>query len=237
MLLAIDTSTPQIGLALYDGAQVLAEHLWTSKARHTVELAPAVAEMLNHAGIKLDQVKALGVAIGPGSFTSLRVGLSFAKGLAFAMSLPVVGINTLDVAAAGQPANISVPLICTLPAGRGRLAVCRYSPSKTGHNTLRSAWKADGSPSIMTAEALSAAVVQDCMVCGDLTAAERQVLKKNGFIRLVSPALSTRRPGILAELAYLRWQTGSLDDIASLAPLYLHLAEPIPDVKPGPEAA
>ena len=46
MLLAVDTSTPQIGLALYDGAQVLAETLFTSKARHTVELAPAVADMI-----------------------------------------------------------------------------------------------------------------------------------------------------------------------------------------------
>ena len=63
MLLAVDTSTPQIGLALFDGAQVLAESLWTSKARHTVELAPAVAEMLTHAGIRIEQIKALGVAI------------------------------------------------------------------------------------------------------------------------------------------------------------------------------
>ena len=72
MLLAVDTSTPQIGLALYDGAQVLAESLWTTKTRHTVELAPAVAEMLAHTGAKMDEVRAIGVAIGPGSFTSLR---------------------------------------------------------------------------------------------------------------------------------------------------------------------
>ncbi|MFO7584161.1 MAG: tRNA (adenosine(37)-N6)-threonylcarbamoyltransferase complex dimerization subunit type 1 TsaB, partial [Anaerolineales bacterium] len=75
MLLALDTSTPQIGIALYDGARVLAEHLWVSKARHTVELAPAVAQMLQQTGTDISQVAAVGVAIGPGSFTSLRVGL------------------------------------------------------------------------------------------------------------------------------------------------------------------
>ncbi|HEY3310907.1 MAG TPA: tRNA (adenosine(37)-N6)-threonylcarbamoyltransferase complex dimerization subunit type 1 TsaB [Anaerolineales bacterium] len=230
MLLAIDTSTPQIGLALYDGVQVLAEYLWASKARHTVELAPAVADVLKHAGSKIDQVKALGVAIGPGSFTSLRVGLSFVKGLAFAQSLPVVGINTLDVVAASQPANPGTRLVCLLPAGRGRLAVCWYGLPKPGHGAHRPAWQAEGSPVIMTAEALSAAVTQDCLVCGDLNAVERQTLKKNQYVRLVSPALSTRRPGILAELAYIRWQAGSVDDASSLAPLYLHLADPIPDV-------
>jgi tRNA threonylcarbamoyladenosine biosynthesis protein TsaB len=230
MLLAVDTSTPQIGLALYDGAQVLAESLWTSKARHTVELAPAVTEMLTHASIKMEQVKALGVAIGPGSFTSLRVGLSFVKGLAFAQSLPTIGVNTLDVVAAGQPAG-NLPLVCILPAGRGRLAVCTYlndHPLSQASN-----WRANGGPSIMTAEALNESITQDSVICGDLNTAERLVLKKNGHIRLVSPALSTRRPAILAELAYTRWQDGAVDDLSSLAPLYLHIAEPIPDGTSG----
>ena len=247
MLLAVDTSTPQIGLALYDGAQVLAESLWASKARHTVELAPAVAELLTRTSIRIEQIKALGVAIGPGSFTSLRVGLSFIKGLAFALSLPVIGINTLDVAAAGQPAA-SLPLVCTLPAGRGRLAVCWYAVPEPGQASQPASapgaywnpnfpWQAQGGASIMTAEALSAVITQDSLVCGDLAAGERLALKKNRHIRLVSPALSVRRPAILAELAYTRWQAGSqpglVDDVSNLAPLYLHLSEPIPDGTPG----
>ena len=220
MLLAVDTSTPQIGLALYDGAQVLAESLWTSKARHTVELAPAVAEMLAHTSIKIDEIKALAVAIGPGSFTALRVGLSFIKGLAFARTLPTIGINTLNVVAAGQPGT-RLPLACLLPAGRGRLALGWY-------HIKSNEWQSAGGPVITTAEALAASVERDSVICGDLTATERQILKKNEHIRLVSPALSTRRPAILAELAYTRWQAGRVDDISTLAPLYLHIAEPIP---------
>jgi tRNA threonylcarbamoyladenosine biosynthesis protein TsaB len=220
MLLAVDTSTPQIGLALYDGAQVLAESLWTSKARHTVELAPAVAEMLAHTSHHIDEIKAIGVAIGPGSFTSLRVGLSFVKGLALARTLPVIGINTLDVVAASQPVT-RLPLACLLPAGRGRLALGWYRAKRNG-------WQAAGGPVILTAEALAASVERDSVICGDLTASEREILKKNEHIRLVSPALSTRRPALLAELAYTRWQCGHVDDVASLAPVYLHIAEPIP---------
>jgi tRNA threonylcarbamoyladenosine biosynthesis protein TsaB len=220
MLLAVDTSTSQIGLALYDGAQVLAEFLWTTKTRHTVELAPAVAEMLAYTGVKMDEIKALAVAIGPGSFTSLRVGLSFIKGLAFARSLPTIGVNTLDVVAANQPAT-RLPLACLLPAGRGRLALGWYRAKKNE-------WQAAGQAVIITAEALAASVERDSVICGDLTAAERQILKKNEHIRLVSPALSTRRPAILAELAYTRWQAGRVDDVSTLAPLYLHIAESIP---------
>jgi len=240
MLLAVDTSTPQIGLALYDGDQVLAESLWTSKARHTVELAPAVAEMFAHAGMKISQVKALGVAIGPGSFTSLRVGLSFVKGLAFALTVPVIGINTLDVVAASQPAG-NLPLVCVLPAGRGRLAVCWFVArqgnfkgiNKTLEHASETAWQTQGNSLIMSAAALSTAIIQDTIVCGDLNHEERQTLKHNAFAHLVSPANSVRRPAILAELGYTRWKSGFVDDISSLAPLYLHLADPIPEISPG----
>jgi tRNA threonylcarbamoyladenosine biosynthesis protein TsaB len=76
MLLAVDTSTAQVGLAVYDGAQVAGEYAWRSSQRHTVELAPAVFELLARCGLTMDDIRALGVALGPGSFTSLRVGLS-----------------------------------------------------------------------------------------------------------------------------------------------------------------
>jgi tRNA threonylcarbamoyladenosine biosynthesis protein TsaB len=228
MLLAVDTSTQQIGLALYDGAQVLAEFLWTSKARHSVELAPAVADLLARTSHTIDEIKAIGVAIGPGSFTSLRVGLSFVKGLAFARALPVIGINTLEVIAAGQPAT-RLPLACVLPAGRGRLALGWYRPAAVRRGRAKNnEWQAAGQAVIITAETLAASVERDSIICGDLTASERQTLEKNEHLRLVSPALGTRRPALLAELAYTRWQAGRVDEVSTLAPLYLHIAQPIP---------
>ena len=121
MLLAIDTSTSQIGLALYDGVEVSAETLWRSQHHHTVELAPAVADLLAHTGLAVTEVRALGVALGPGSFTSLRVGLAYVKGLALARHLPVIGIPTLDIVAAAQDVQ-ELPLVAVLQAGRGRLA-------------------------------------------------------------------------------------------------------------------
>jgi len=220
MILAIDTSTPQIGLALYDGARVVAESLWVSKARHTIELAPSVAEMLARTGQTIAEVTALAVALGPGSFTSLRVGLSFVKGLALSRNLPLIGIPTLDVVAAPVALDTR-PLGCLLPAGRGRLALAWFHAQNNG-------WQAAGSPLVTTAETVAAETTSPVILAGDLSAAERQLLSKNENISLVSPALSTRRPGVLAELAWQRLQAGDVDDSHTLAQLYMHIADPIP---------
>jgi len=219
MILAVDTSTSQIGVALYDGARILAEHLWVSQARHTVELAPAVEKMLQQTGLAVAQVTALGVALGPGSFTSLRVGLSFVKGLAMSRNLPLIGIPTLEVVAAPVALD-KRPLACLLPAGRGRLALAWFHAHHNG-------WQAAGSPRVTNAEELSASIERDTLIAGDLTVSERSLLQKNPQITLLSPACSTRRPGILAELAWNRLQAGQVDDLHSLAPLYLHIGEPI----------
>lgn len=220
MLLAVDTSTAQIGLALYDGAQVIAESAWRSSQRHTVELAPAISELLRRCGLTMDDVRALGVALGPGSFTSLRVGLALVKGLSLARHLPLVGIPTLDILAAAQPPS-KLPLGVAIQAGRGRLALGWFKSSKNG-------WQAKGPARVVTVEALADEIQSPSILCGELTSEGRQRLAANPNVHLASPALSMRRPAVLAELAWTRWQAGHTDDEASLAPIYLHVAGPIP---------
>jgi tRNA threonylcarbamoyladenosine biosynthesis protein TsaB len=220
MLLAVDTSTAQVGLALYDGAQVIGEFAWRSSQRHTVELAPAISDLLTRCGFTIEDVGALGVALGPGSFTSLRVGLSLVKGLALARHLPLVGIPTLEILAAAQPAS-KLPLAAVIQAGRGRLALGWYKSSKNG-------WQAKGPARVVTVDALMDEIENPSLVCGELTTEERQKLSEKSDIHLASPVQSVRRPAILAELAWVRWQEGKVDDEASLAPIYLHIAESIP---------
>ena len=220
MLLAVDTSTAQVGLAVYDGVQVLGEYAWRSTQRHTVELAPAVASLLARSGLTMDNIQALGVALGPGSFTSLRVGLSLVKGLALARHLPIVGISTLDAMAAGQPAA-KLPLLVAIQAGRGRLAVGWYKSTKHG-------WQAKGLPRVVSETDLVYEIRTPSIVCGEFTAEDRQRLAKDPLnVHLTSPAHSVRRPAVLAELAWVRWQNGDVDDDATLAPVYLHTAEPL----------
>ncbi len=220
MLLAIDTSTAHTGLAFYDGSQVLAEMMWQSHQHHTVELAPAFTELLKRAEVKMADIEALGVAIGPGSFTSLRVGLSFVKGLALARKLPVIGIPSLDILAGAQPVA-KTPLAAILQAGRTRIALGWY---KAKGNQ----WKSDGDIKISTVDVLADSIDAPTLVAGELTSEERQRLtRKKVNVHLAPPSLCMRRPAILAELAWMRWQSGKVDEAASLAPIYLHVAESI----------
>ena len=213
MLLSVDTSTTQVGLALYDGTNVIAEYAWRSSQRHTTELAPAISELLTRCGLTMEDIKALGVALGPGSFTSLRVGLSLVKGLALSKNIPVIGIPTLDVLAYAQPAS-KVPLICAIQAGRGRFAFGVYKCSKKK-------WQAQGPARVASLEALIEEVKSPSLVCGEFTAEDILKINHENII-VVSPANSVRRPAVLAELAWGRWQAGDVDDEASLAPIYLH---------------
>jgi tRNA threonylcarbamoyladenosine biosynthesis protein TsaB len=209
-----------VGLALYDGSQVVSEYAWRSSQRHTVELAPAVSELLARCGLTMEDVHALGIALGPGSFTSLRVGLSLVKGLALARHLPLVGVPTLDILAAAQPLT-RLPLAAAIQAGRGRLALGWYKRSKNS-------WQAKGPARVATVKALVEEVQSPVMVCGEFTAEERRKLAEKPQIQLLSPAQSVRRPAVLAELAWTRWQAGHVEDEATLAPIYLHAAEPVP---------
>jgi tRNA threonylcarbamoyladenosine biosynthesis protein TsaB len=216
MLLAIDTSTAQVGLALYDGTQILSEMIWTTRQHHTTELAPALAGLLNRCGVSMDMVSALGVAIGPGSFTSLRVGLSLVKGIALARHLPVMGVSTLDVIAAAQPFGKN-PLAVVIQAGRKRIAVGWYK-------CLKYEWKIQGQVKSGTIDELADEIDSPTYVAGELTSVDRSRLaRKRVNVLLASPVNCVRRPSILADLAWARWQKKELDDAASLAPIYLHV--------------
>jgi tRNA threonylcarbamoyladenosine biosynthesis protein TsaB len=171
--------------------------------------------------VTIASVKALGVAIGPGSFTSLRVGLAFVKGLALARHLPLIGIPTLDIVAAPIPL-MDRKLAAVLQAGRGRLAVGWYKSTENG-------WQALGPATTMTAEELEMKIRKPVIICGELTAEDRQCLaRKFKNVMLASPAQCVRRPGVLAEIAWNRWQAGITDAAASLAPIYLHVTGGLP---------
>jgi len=221
MLLAVDTSTRMVGIALYDGIQVLAETAWTSQGHHTVELAPAVAEMLVRTGVTPGDLSALGVATGPGSFTALRIGLAFAKGLAFSEHIPLIGVPTLDVLAAAQPLADKL-FVAVLAAGRKRLAVGWY------HSVNRQ-WQSTGRLESLTLDGLADSITEPTIVCGELDEEARQRLgRKYKNVQLTSPAQSVRRPAVLAELAWKRWEAGDDAHPATLSPIYLHHGEPIP---------
>lgn len=129
MILAIDTSTRLLSIALVDGDIILGEFSWRSLNQHNTQLAAMVQYLLAAADTGAEQLDGVAVAKGPGSFTGVRIGMAAAKGLAMAHQLPFYAVSTLDIAAHTLPPIFAdgIPTIyAALPAGRGRLIAGQY---------------------------------------------------------------------------------------------------------------
>jgi len=221
MLLAIDTATQRIGLALHDGHTIFSECTWAGGRRQTAELAPEVALMLRRAGVTPRALSAVAVAIGPGSFTGLRIGVALAKGLSLAHNLPLVGVPTLDILAWGQPRR-DEPMLALLHAGRGRVAGVWYKWKASG-------WQATSEPDVMTWLELRDRLEAPTYVCGEVDDEGREVLAAQPKAKLAPPALSVRRPGVLAEIAWHKLRSGWDVRPAQVVPVYLRTSsEPSP---------
>jgi len=213
VLLAIDTATRQLSLALHDGQSVLVEYSWRTVNYHTVELAPQTALILRRAGVEPGQLKGLAVALGPGSYTGLRIGLGLAKGLAFAHNVPLFGVPTFEVLMRAQSPR-SERVIALLTAGRGRLIAAAYYWGGK-------AWKADGAPRVLDWATLAADILEPTVICGEHESATPDVMKAlKGRAVFDAPAHSLRRAGYLAEIGWERLQSGRADDPMTLAPIY-----------------
>ncbi|MCZ2097449.1 MAG: tRNA (adenosine(37)-N6)-threonylcarbamoyltransferase complex dimerization subunit type 1 TsaB [Anaerolineae bacterium] len=215
MLLAIDTASQFMSLALHDGRQIGYEATWRSRNNHTVELAPAIRAALASAGQALGDLSAIAVAQGPGSFTGLRIGLGVAKGLAQARGLPLVAIPTLEIVAAGVP-PLGSRLIAVLQVGRGRLCAQPFAWAGAG-------WTGDGPAEITTWARTLDTVRGETLVAGEIDDAGRALLDATDRpVRAVPGAYALRRAGMLAELAWSRVAAGATDDPALVTPIYLH---------------
>jgi tRNA threonylcarbamoyladenosine biosynthesis protein TsaB len=212
MLLALDTATRQISMALYDGQQITAEFTWRTASRHTVELAPACENMMQRAGITPTELSAIAVALGPGSYTGLRIGMGIAKGLALAADppLPLIGIPTLDIVAAAQP-HLADRLCVVAQAGRGRISAGFYTWEANN-------WQSTDQPTIIDWETLLKSLDMHTQFGGEIDPA---LLADHPHVILAQPAHALRRAGFLAELAYRRFAGGEVDGAATLAPIYL----------------
>ncbi|MDL1899674.1 tRNA (adenosine(37)-N6)-threonylcarbamoyltransferase complex dimerization subunit type 1 TsaB [Anaerolineae bacterium CFX9] len=220
MLLAIDTSTQMISLALHDGAQVCVEETWQTHNNHTTELAPAVQRMLRRADWSAQALTAVAVSIGPGTYSGLRVGVSLAKGIAAAHDLPLIGVTSLDILALAQP-QFDGDLIVVAGAGRKRIVAGRY---KWRH--VR--WQASEEPINVEWSALLAGLRAPVIISGEVDAegmhAVQEARSAGAPVTLAPPAQRVRRAGFLAEEAWQRLRNappGTSFAAAQVVPIYL----------------
>jgi tRNA threonylcarbamoyladenosine biosynthesis protein TsaB len=211
-ILAVDTATETLALALFDGQRVAAETAWPAHMHHTVELAPAVEELLRRTGVAPGDIRAVGVAQGPGSYTALRIGMAFAAGFAIPHNLPVYGIPTFEILVRAQPVT-EKDLVAVLRAGRGRIAWCPYK-------AVAGKWKTAGEARVSTWEALAAEAPKRARVCGEIDPAGKAALAKRRDLKLAPPHRNARRAGVLAEMTAEHWRDPETRPMM-LQPIYL----------------
>jgi tRNA threonylcarbamoyladenosine biosynthesis protein TsaB len=179
---------------------------------------PHVIEMLARNNIAARDVQAIVVAIGPGSYTGLRIGLSVAKGYCFVSGAALIGVPTLDISAQAYPPRADAVLCAVLQAGRGRLTACFYHASADGTR-----WEATRRTQPGLVEELAAACAgQSVFFAGEIDDAAEQALRERlGATAAFAPTNERARdPRVLARLGWARWQAGQTDDIRALAPDY-----------------
>jgi tRNA threonylcarbamoyladenosine biosynthesis protein TsaB len=155
-MLAFDTATPVVTVALHDGTRVLSEETAAGARRHGELLAAMIERVLAAGGVGRTDLTAIAVGTGPGPYTGLRAGVVTARVLASALRVPVVGVCTLDVMArAAARAAAGREFIVASDARRKEVYWARYGPAAQRAGDL-----AVGSPAGLTSAA-------SCPVAGE----------------------------------------------------------------------
>lgn len=222
MLLAIDTATRLMSLALHDGESLLAEQSWQIGNRHTTTLTPALTSMLEACDVSVKDLTALAVSTGPGSFTGLRIGVAMAKGMAAYHTLPLIGVSALDTLAAGQPQfEGGHALVAVVQAGRGRVIVKSYRWRK-------GRWNSRAEPRLLHWPDLIADIDGPAYVSGEIDAKGHEALtaaQAEGVpVKVAPPVARLRRAGYMAEVAWEQLHASedwSGFSAASVVPVYI----------------
>lgn len=221
MLLAIETATLASGVALATADKLVAEIIVQTKKTHSERLMPHIEQLLELGQVAKEDITAIAVSIGPGSFTGLRIGLATAKALAYVWNVPVIGVSTLAALAYACPAPNS--LICPLlDAQKGNVyqAVYRWEkgilqevipPRVIAHQEAINELASQPLPVIMLGE--GAVLFQEAIVA----AADP--------IELAPPHIIMPRAGSVALLGHQLLRQGIRHDVMTLEPLYIRRSE------------
>lgn len=208
IILAVDTSTRWAGVGLQVESGERTEMTWRSEQNHGRELMPAISDVTERASVGVQDVTHLTVALGPGGFSAVRVGISTVLGLALPKGLPVVGIPTHEIEAHPfrEYAATSSPLISLLPAGRSELSWCRFETVAAEPET-----------GLGTPDEIVAAITASTRLCGEGAELLDGLVEKEQILSGESP---TRSPVHMLEIAAQRLSAGEATPLTELRPIY-----------------
>lgn len=224
MILAVESATELAGVALADETGVLATATVSRGRRHAESIAPAIEFVCRRAGVGLSKLDAVGVDVGPGLFTGLRVGVGTAKALAFALDRPLVAVGSLEVLAQAvatsgvAPGTLVVPVV---DARRGEVFVGRLRATAAGVS-----W--EERETRRTPDALAAELSgrrEAFVLAGNGARRYRAILDVVPGAVMAGETLDFPSPAVLAALVLSKAAAGETSDETAVLPLYLRDAE------------
>ncbi len=210
-IVAIETSDSVGSVAALDGEELIVERRLPPEKGTARALAPAIQEILGQAGWDPVQIQGVGVTIGPGSFTGLRVGVTTAKTLAYATQSLVVGVDAFEAIAAACPAEIT-RLAVVIDGQQGQIVQGLFCRGPEGELV------ADGPWDLVDREAWLARLPAGIAVAGPALRGLASQLPKGVFVldsRYWGPTAA-----VVGRLAARRFARGECDDVWSLVPRY-----------------
>jgi len=216
LVLAIDTATPQVAVAIGDNGTVRGEVRMVGERRHAEQLAPAIHYVCAETGVRLDKLAAIAVGVGPGLFTGLRVGVTTAKVMAQALRIPVVTIPTLDLLA--YPLRHTRRMVvAVIDARRQEVFHARYRPVPGGVQR-------DGDYAVGPVEELIAdleAGGEEALLAGDGVTRYRSHFEGLDRAEVAGPGFEAPSVAALVELATARAMREEFTTPWEVRPLYL----------------
>lgn len=223
-VLAVDTSAEVMSAAIVDENNVLAEYSINNKKMHSQNLMPAIKHMIEFCGTDINSIDCFAAAVGPGSFTGLRIGVCTVKGLAYAMNKPVIGISTLD----GLAYNAFMPgmIVCPVMDARNeQVYTAVYECNKDEGIPLRiTDYMAAHVDELM--EKLSG-MKEHVFLLGDgvLSYGDRFLKGLKGRCRLAPAHMNIHRASSIGRLALIKAEAGEVRESAELLPFYLRQSQ------------
>jgi tRNA threonylcarbamoyladenosine biosynthesis protein TsaB len=216
-VLAIETSTYSGSIAVSEGEEIMGEYYLNMGPSHSEKLVPSIDRLLCELDIDRRELGGVAVSLGPGSFTALRVGISTAKGVAYSLGIPVVGVSSLELLAMNVPYS--------------RFQVCAIADAKRGEFFAALFRMDEGSPvrvcedMVIRPADLHKIIKDKTIFIGEGALLYRDFLEDNELARecaVFCPSyINYPRASSLAYTGFDRLKEGRTDDVLALAPAYL----------------
>ncbi|MBM4332078.1 MAG: tRNA (adenosine(37)-N6)-threonylcarbamoyltransferase complex dimerization subunit type 1 TsaB [Deltaproteobacteria bacterium] len=230
LILALETSTPTASVAImevpfggkdsFGREKILGEFTLNLSGAHSERLMPAIDSLLRETSLSIGDIQGMALALGPGSFTALRIGVSTVKGLVYGLKIPVVGVSTLEALAYNVPYSSSV--ICpALDARKKEVYAALFRGDGSGKIIRTSEdW-------VVSPEELFRRITEDTLFLGNGVEVYEEVFRETLGARASfgSPELSLPRALNVAKLSLPKFQRGETLDLFTFTPIYIRRSE------------